>query len=114
MTRTAGCQCEAGIRDYGPLLLERLARINESLQKRSLNPPGQSLDELAQGRRREFVHSRLEPMQDVDPHSPFMMVQVDDDVIGGHSDIFNQRIVDFMLEFFLLAEAKRAVIEATR
>jgi hypothetical protein len=115
--RKVDCQCDSGIRDYGGLLLNDLDDLYQELrelhdglragQKRDINA-----DAFDHGRRQAFKYSRLEPMQDVDPNSPFMMVRVDDDVINGHSDIFNHRIVDFVIRTFVLAELKRLVVES--
>jgi hypothetical protein len=97
------CQCDARIQDYADLLLNRLTATYEA----------KDLD-LRLGTRRDFQFSRLEPMQDSNPNSPFMMVRVDGQVINGHSDIFNKRIIDFMLEFFFLHETKREVVQRER
>ena len=103
--RVGDCQCDAGIRDYAPLLLDRLSSTYTKLALEDAGRPHAAEVQHAAGRR--FAYSRLEPLQDVDPNSPFLMLQVDGQIIGGHSDIFNQRIVDFMIEFFVLSETKR-------
>ena len=46
----------------------------------------------------EMLYSRLEPVRDVDPNNPFIMASVDPAIIGGHSEIFNPRFLDFLIE----------------
>ena len=60
----------------------------------------------------EFLYSRLEPVRDVDPNNPFMTVQVDEDLVRGHGDIFNGRFLDFLMEFVIKTEVKRELVEA--
>ena len=109
--RTAKCVCDSGIAEYRDVLLSDLLKGLQEEKGRDLT--GSAADP-AHGRRRDYRYSRLEPMQDTDPNSPFMMVQVDDDVIGGHSDIFNPRIVDFLLEFVVRSEAKTRLVRTRR
>lgn len=115
--RKVACQCDAGIRDYGEFLLEYLEEgpFQELGPLKGLFRAGQlegiSRKGLAHANRQEFRYSRLEPLQVIDQNSPFMMVQVDDDVIGGHSDIFNPRIVDFLVEFLIRSEVKRLLVQ---
>lgn len=105
--RTAPCLCEAGISEYRDVLLAQLLRGAQA--EKAAEPSGTAAD-FAHGRRRDFRYSRLEQMQDTDPNSPFMMVQVDGDVIDGHSGLFNARSVDFLLEFIVRSEAKRRLV----
>ena len=97
--RVAHCQCDSGIAQYRDLLLDAL-----------LNQAGEAGDLPPTAPRREYLFSRLEPMQDTAPNNPFFMVQVDDRVIGGHSDIFNPRTVDFLLEFMFRTEVRRSSV----
>lgn len=99
------CLCDSGIGAYGDALLEALFRRALDGAKAPLVTRAADPNTLAS--RREFLYSHLEPMQDVDPNGPFLMVQVDPKVIGGHGDIFNPRIVDFLIQFVFLSEVKR-------
>jgi hypothetical protein len=107
--RIAPCQCEAGIADYRDVLLDALLNQVRTAARPDADPGALSV-QAGVGSRREYLYSRLEPTQDTGPNNPFFMVHVDDEIIGGHSDIFNPRTVDFLLEFLLRSEAKRASV----
>jgi hypothetical protein len=106
----AKCLCDAGISAYGDALLESLFTRALAGDNADFVTPLADPNSLAG--RREFLYSHLEPVQDVDPNGPFLMVQAHKDVIGGHSDIFNPRIVDFLVQFVFLSEAKRTSLQA--
>jgi hypothetical protein len=71
-------------------------------------------DLLKLGAYQEFMHSRLEPIRDVDPNNPFLMVTVDREVVREHSDIFNPRFIDFLIEFVIRTEVKREQVKALK
>jgi hypothetical protein len=104
-THNIQCLCKSGILGYADQVLDSLFRRALAGPKAPVLTPFADPDTLAS--RREFLYSHLEPMQDVDPNNPFLMVQVDSTVIDGHGDIFNARIVDFLIQFVFLSEAKR-------
>ena len=58
-----------------------------------------------------MLYSRLEPVRDVDPNNPFIMASVDPAMIGGHSEIFNPRFLDFLIEYIVLSEIKRSLVD---
>ncbi len=59
-----------------------------------------------------MLGSRLEPVRDVDPNNPFVMASIDPAVVNGHSDIFNARFLDFLIEYVVRSEIKRSLLKA--
>ena len=99
-----GCVCSSNLRAYGDALVLRLKPFYERLAYES------SPDDLQLAAYQEFLFSRLEPIKDVDPNNPFMTVRIDDEIVGGHSDIFNARFLDFLIEFVVRTEVKRELV----
>jgi hypothetical protein len=109
----APCSCSSGLRRYGDALVAGLEPIYERLADdigkgyfrdtlTESNAP-----ELNLATYREFLYSTLEQTRPIDPNAPFLTVKVDDDLVGGHSAIFNDRFLDFLIEYVVLAERKK-------
>lgn len=109
----APCACSSGLRRYGDALIGNLERVYIQLVDDVAKPhfgeartaAGAAALNLATYR--EFLYSTLEQTRPIDPNAPFLTVKVDDDLVGGHSAIFNDRFLDFLIEYVVLAERKR-------
>ena len=106
------CRCKGNLGAFGDALVTRLKRFYTEISKDGGGLPDP--DTLRLAAYQEMLYSRLEPLRDVHPHSPFIMARVDPGVIGEHSDIFNPRLVDFLIEFVVHSEIKRAIVGAYR
>jgi len=103
--RTSGtCRCTSNLAAFGDALILRLDPLYELLRNATTPPPD---DALRMSGYQETMYTRLEPVRDVDPNNPFIMASVDPQVIGGHSDIFNARFMDFLIEYVIKNEIKR-------
>lgn len=112
-TAKGACTCPSNLRAFGDALVLRLRPLYEALRDPDGGPARvEPKDLLELGAYQEFMHSRLEPIRDVDPNNPFLMVSVDRDVVREHSDIFNPRFIDFLIEFIIRTEVKREQVKA--
>jgi hypothetical protein len=106
--RTSGtCRCPSNLGAFGDALVLRLGRLYEHLHTEQ--PP--TVERLRLAAYQEMLYSRLEPLRDVDPNNPFIMASVDPDIVGGHSDIFNPRFMDFLIEYVIQTEIKRELVD---
>ncbi|MFL6246775.1 MAG: hypothetical protein ACJ74H_12165 [Thermoanaerobaculia bacterium] len=55
----------------------------------------------------ETTFSALPP--EVDPNNPFLVTKATRDVVGGHDDMFNEKLLGFVARFVGLAQLKRLV-----
>ena len=101
----APCGCPRGLGQYGDELIKRLEPFYRTLTQLASAPR-----ELNLAAYQEFMLSRLEPVRDIDPNNPFLMVKVDPEVVGDHSDIFNPTFLDFLIEFTVRTEIKRELL----
>jgi hypothetical protein len=110
---SGGCGCKSELRHYGDDLVDALEPYYRGVYRRVTDEVGRAGPQAAAvrvdslGAYQEFLYSRLEPLTDVDPNTPFLMVQVDRDVVPDHSGIFNARFLDFVVEFTVRSELKR-------
>lgn len=110
---SAPCRCSSNLKSVGDALLNRLKPFYDEIRKLDQGtPPDPRVLQLAGYR--EMLFSRLEPVRDVDPNNPFVMATVDPGVVNGHSDIFNTRFMDFLIEYIISAELKRGFYQAYR
>jgi hypothetical protein len=107
------CRCQSRLREYGDDLVKELKPYYDAIYANAAASVGRG-DVAAAARNvpslggyQEFRFSRLEPLTDIDPNTPFLMVQVDREVIGDHSKIFNAPFLDFVIEFTVRSELKR-------
>ena len=103
------CQCSSNLGAFGDALVLRLGRLYEYLK--DPNTPHPTPGTLKLAAYQEMLYSRLEPVRDVDPNNPFIMASVDPAIIGGHSEIFNPRFLDFLIEYIILSEIKRSLVD---
>jgi hypothetical protein len=107
------CRCKSRLREYGDELVKELKPYYDSIYANAAASVGRGEGTAAArsvpslGGYQEFRFSRLEPLTDIDPNTPFLMVQVDREVIGDHSRIFNAPFLDFVIEFTVRSELKR-------
>jgi hypothetical protein len=101
------CSCPSGLSTYGDELIRRLEPFYRRIS-------GSTADNrpLELSAYQEFMFSRLEPVRDVDPNNPFLMVKVDPAVVREHSDIFNPVFLDFLIEFTVRTEIKRELFSS--
>lgn len=99
------CACPSRLGQYGDELIRRLEPFYRTLAGLAAAPRDVQLAAY-----QEFMLSRLEPVRDVDPNNPFLMVKVDPAVVGNHSDIFNPVFLDFLIEFTVRTEIKREAL----
>jgi hypothetical protein len=103
------CRCSSNLGAFGDALVMRLGRLYDYMK--DPNTPRPTPDTLNLGGYQEMLYSRLEPVRDVDPNNPFVMATVDPAIIGGHSEIFNPRFLDFLIEYIILSEIKRSLAD---
>ncbi len=51
----------------------------------------------------EFKHSILHRNKESVPHNPYLIIQVDKKIIPNHSDVLNDAVEDFLVNFILLS-----------
>ena len=103
------CRCTSNLGAFGDALVMRLGRLYQYLGDPSTPPP--TPDKLSLAAYQEMLFSRFEPVRDVDPNNPFIMASVDPAIIGGHSEIFNPRFMDFLIEYIIQTEIKRSLVK---
>jgi hypothetical protein len=107
------CRCQSRLREYGDDLVKELKPYYDGLYASTAvsvgvaGPTAAARGVPSLGGYQEFRFSRLEPLTDIDPNTPFLMVQVDRQVVPDHSKIFNAPFLDFVIEFTVRSELKR-------
>jgi hypothetical protein len=108
------CACKSNLGAAGDDIIRGLQPLYEQLRRIKADDSGASADRAFDALRlagyQEMLASRLEPIRDVDPNNPFVMATVDPAVVNGHSDIFNPRFMDFLIEYVIRSEVKRDLI----
>jgi hypothetical protein len=105
--REGRCRCPENLRAFGDALVTRLKALYQALQQNQAPPP---VAQLRLASYQEMMFSRLEPIRDVHPYNPFVMATMDTRIVSGHSDIFNPRLIDFLIEYVLRSEIKRGLV----
>jgi hypothetical protein len=113
------CGCSSNLGAFGDALVNRLRPLYDEVRKEEPSSPNldgtapqATLDKLRLAGYQEMLFSRFEPVRDIDPNNPFIMATIDPDVVNGHSDIFNPRFMDFLIEYVIRSEIKRSLVNA--
>lgn len=101
------CRCSSNLWAFGDALITRLEPLYR-LAASAAPVPG----DLKLAAHLEFLHSRFEPLRDIDPHNPFLTVHVDRQVLTDHSGIFTPAFMDFLIEYIIRSEVKRQIVGA--
>lgn len=109
------CACPSGLQQISDALVRRLEPIYQQIIDDLTGTPddtgqNQPAAAIPLAGFREFLYSTLEPAKPVDPHLPFMTIQVDHRVIDNHGGLFNPRFLDFLIEYVVQIERKRGTL----
>jgi hypothetical protein len=107
------CACKSNLRAVSDDILAALQPLYKQLRDlRDSRQYGAAIERLRLAAYVQMLGSRLEPVRDVDPNNPFVMASIDPAVVNGHSDIFNARFLDFLIEYVVRSEIKRSLLKA--